>query len=240
MLFRSIEKISLSELYKIKEENFNVLKSSIQLVEIQYLTSTEQFNQAANQFQSTQEKINLEKATIDFIHKTEEETNARITFLNNEISNIDLTGQSELEEKENDLLQGAPPCLKMLAKEGIPNGSRNNAMYNFGVYVKKRFPDSWDTKIFNYNEKFCEPPLDKKEIDALIKSIDGKDYQYKCKDEPIASFCNSKLCMKQEFGVGDDFTPGLEIKEIQKYTSNPPIFYVTIGEDMVEIGRAHV
>ncbi len=98
-----IEKISLSELYKIKEENFNALKSSIQLVEVQYLTSTEQFNQAANQFQSTQEKINLEKATIDFIHKTEEETNARITFLNNEISNIDLTGQSELEEKENDL-----------------------------------------------------------------------------------------------------------------------------------------
>ena len=98
-----IEKISLSELYKIKEENFNALKSSIRLVEVQYLTSTEQFNQAANQFQSTQEKINLEKATIDFIHKTEEETNARITFLNNEISNIDLTGQSELEEKENDL-----------------------------------------------------------------------------------------------------------------------------------------
>lgn len=98
-----IEKISLSELYKIKEENFNALKSSIQLVEVQYLTSTEQFNQAANQFQSTQEKINLEKATIDFIHKTEEETNARITFLNNEIRNIDLTGQSELEEKENDL-----------------------------------------------------------------------------------------------------------------------------------------
>ena len=142
------------------------------------------------------------------------------------------------EEKENNLLQGAPPCLRMLAKEGIPNGSRNNAMYNFGVYVKKRFPDSWDTKIFNYNEKFCEPPLDKKEIDTLIKSIDGKDYQYKCKDEPIASFCNSKLCMKQEFGVGDDFTPGLEIKEIQKYTSNPPIFYVTIGEDMVEVSAA--
>ena len=98
-----IEKISLSELYKIKEENFNALKSSIQLVEVQYLTSTEQFNQAANQFQSTQEKINLEKATIDFIHKTEEETNARITFLNNEIRNINLTRQSELEEKENDL-----------------------------------------------------------------------------------------------------------------------------------------
>jgi len=142
------------------------------------------------------------------------------------------------EEKETDLLKGAPPCLKMLSKQGIPNGQRNNAIYNFGVYLKKRFPEGWDTKIFNYNEKFCDPPLDKKEIDTLIKSIDGKDYQYKCKDEPIASFCNSKVCMKQEFGVGDDFSPGLEIKEIQKYESDPPIFLVTIGEDMVEVDAA--
>jgi hypothetical protein len=140
--------------------------------------------------------------------------------------------------EDNDLLKGAPPCLKMLAKEGIPNGQRNNAIYNFGVYVKKRFPDNWDTKIFNYNDKYCQPPLDKKEIDILIKSITGKEYQYKCKDEPIASFCNSKKCIKQEFGVGDDFSPGLEIKEIQKYTSNPPIYYVTVGEGMVEVSGA--
>ena len=140
--------------------------------------------------------------------------------------------------EDNDLLKGAPPCLKMLAKEGIPNGQRNNAIYNFGVYVKKRFPDNWDTKIFNYNDKYCQPPLDKKEVDILIKSITGKEYQYKCKDEPIASFCNSKKCIKQEFGVGDDFSPGLEIKEIQKYTSNPPIYYVTVGEGMVEVSGA--
>ena len=93
--------------------------------------------------------------------------------------------------KEDDLLKGSPPCLKMLAKEGIPNGKRNNAMYNFGIYCKKRFPDTWDTEIFEYNKKFCQPPLDKKEMDVLIKSITGKDYQYKCKDEPIVSFCNS-------------------------------------------------
>jgi chromosome segregation protein len=98
-----IEKAALTELYKTKQENFNSLKSSIHSVETTYLASTEQFNQIAIQFQSTQEKINLEKATIDFIYKTEEETNARIAFLNNEISNINLSGQSLLEEKESDL-----------------------------------------------------------------------------------------------------------------------------------------
>ena len=111
-----IEKVALSELYKTKEENFNSLKSSIQLVEATYLDSMEQFNQVANQFQSTQEKINLEKATIDFIHKTEEEINTRITFLNNEINNIDLTGQSLLEEKESDLADKRLHVEKIEAK----------------------------------------------------------------------------------------------------------------------------
>ena len=111
-----IEKAALSELYKTKEENFNSLKSSIQSVELAYINSTEQFNQIANQFQSTQEKINLEKATIDFIHKTEEEANVRIAFLNNEITNIDLSGQSLLEEKESDLADKRSFVEKIEAK----------------------------------------------------------------------------------------------------------------------------
>ena len=53
------------------------------------------------------------------------------------------------EEKVVDnLLEGAPPCLVTIAKQGIPNGQRNNAMYNFGVYCKKRYTD-WDIRIFN-------------------------------------------------------------------------------------------
>ena len=88
--------------------------------------------------------------------------------------------------------------------------------------------------------QYCKPPLDKKEIDTLIKSIDGKDYQYKCKDEPIASFCNSKKCVLQEYGVGDDELPGAEIKEIQKYDSDPPLFYVTIGDEQVEVESAEL
>ena len=139
------------------------------------------------------------------------------------------------EEKTVDnLLKGAPPCLVTIAKQGIPNGQRNNAIYNFGVYTKKRFPDKWQIEIFKYNDAYCKPPLDKKEIDTLIKSIDGKEYNYKCKDEPIASFCNSKKCVMQEFGVGDG-VPEVEIKEIQKYDSDPPLYYVTVGDEQVEV-----
>ena len=38
----------------------------------------------------------------------------------------------------------------------------------------------------------------------------------------------------QEFGVGDG-VPETEIKEIQKYDSDPPLYYVTIGDEQVEV-----
>jgi hypothetical protein len=141
--------------------------------------------------------------------------------------------------KEEDVLKGAPPCLIMLAKKGIPNGKRNNAMYNFGVYCKKRFTD-WKQRIVVYNLTYCKPPLEEKEMEVLKKSIENKEYQYKCKDEPIASFCNSKKCVLQEYGVGDDEVPGVEIKEIQKYDSDPPLFYVTIGDKQVEVDSSEL
>ena len=124
--------------------------------------------------------------------------------------NVKLTEDqlSKLSFKEekvvDDLLKGAPPCLVTISKQGIPNGQRNNAIYNFGVYCKKRFPDTWDRELFKYN------------------------------DAPIASFCNSKKCVMQEFGVGDG-VPETEIKEIQKYDSDPPLYYVTIGDEQVEV-----
>ena len=40
--------------------------------------------------------------------------------------------------------------------------------------------------------------------------------------------------MLQQFGVGDG-GPEIEIKEIQKYDSDPPLYYVTVGEEVVEV-----
>ena len=158
------------------------------------------------------------------------EAHSKVKLSEDQLSKLSIKEEKVLDN----LLKGAPPCLVTIAKQGIPNGQRNNALYNFGVYTKKRFPDSWDTEIFKYNDAYCKPPLDKKEVDTLIKSIEGKEYNYKCKDEPIASFCNSKKCVMQEFGVGDGL-PETEIKEIQKYDSDPPLYYVTIGDEQVEV-----
>ena len=142
--------------------------------------------------------------------------------------------------KEGDnFFKGMPPCLVSLLSDGVPNGQRNNCMYNVGVYLKKRYSekDEWQSHMFNYNTKFMEPPLDVGEINTLIESLDGKDYRYKCKDEPIHSFCDAKKCSMREFGVGDD-GPTPEITQIRKYDSDPPIYFVSLDGNTVEVDDA--
>ena len=132
-----------------------------------------------------------------------------------------------------------PPCLVTLLSDGVPDGQRNNCMYNVGVYLKKRYPDKeeWQSHMFTYNKQFMKPPLDATEINTLIGSLDSKDYNYKCKDEPIHSFCDSKKCSLQKFGVGDN-TPAPEIAEIRKYDSDPPIYFASIDGESVEVDDA--
>ena len=152
-----------------------------------------------------------------------------------ELKNLKIANDKE----GDDYFKGMPPCLVTLLSDGVPNGQRNSCMYNVGVYLKKRYPDKdeWQSHMFTYNKEFMTPPLDTPEINSLIESLDSKDYRYKCKDEPIHSFCDAKKCSMKEFGVGDD-GPTPEITQIRKYDSDPPIYFVSIGGESVEVDDA--
>ena len=145
----------------------------------------------------------------------------------------------ESEKEKKDDFKGMPPCLVTLLSDGVPDGQRNNCMYNVGVYLKKRYPDKeeWQSHMFTYNKEFMTPPLDTTEVNTLIESLDGKEYKYKCKDEPIHSFCDAKKCSMKEFGVGDD-GPMPEITQIKKYESDPPIYFVSLDGETVEVDDA--
>ena len=137
-------------------------------------------------------------------------------------------------DNTDDFLKGAPPCLQTILKDGMPEGGRNDMMYNIGVYLKKRFPNEWESKMYIYNEQYMKPPLQHTEMTKSIESLGKKDYLYKCKLEPIVSFCNSKVCSKREFGVGDNVPPP-EITGISKYPSDPPLYFVNIDGLSVEV-----
>ena len=136
---------------------------------------------------------------------------------------------------DQDLFE-APPCLVTLLSDKVPKGRRNDTMFNVGVYLRKRFPDAWKTKLTTYNGKYMAEPLNDSEIEGVIKSLLNNDYRYKCKQEPIRSFCESKICVKRKFGVGENI-PGPEIEKIEKYPSHPPIYIVHIDGKQVEVDK---
>ena len=142
-------------------------------------------------------------------------------------------------EDKNDDFKGMPPCLVTLLTEGVGKGSRNDCMYNVGVYLKKRYTenDEWKKHMHLYNEKYMSPSLESHEMDRSIESVGKKDYQYKCNQAPIEAHCDAKLCVKREFGVGDN-VPAPEIKDLKRYMSDPPVYFVNIDGKTVEVDSA--
>ena len=143
--------------------------------------------------------------------------------------------KEKIVSEDDDLLE-APPCLVTILSDKVPKGKRNDTMFNVGVYLRKRFPDAWKTKLTTYNGKYMSEPLNDSEIEGVIKSLSNKDYRYKCKQEPIRSFCESGICVKRKFGVGEN-VPGPEIEKIEKYPSHPPIYIVHIDGKQVEVDK---
>jgi len=152
------------------------------------------------------------------------------------LSEKDLIQWKETITSEDEDLLEAPPCLVTLLSDKVPKGKRNDTMFNVGVYLRKRFPDSWKTKLSTYNGKYMSEPLTDSEIEGVIKSLLNKDYRYKCKQEPIKSFCESKICVKRKFGVGEN-VPTPEIERIEKYPSHPTIYIVYLDGKPVEVDR---
>jgi hypothetical protein len=106
------------------------------------------------------------------------------------------------EPEGDELLAGAPPCLVALARDGLTEGARNNGLFNFGVFLKKKYPDDWRRRLEALNRAKLAPPLPSQEVRGIGKSVGRRDYFYKCKDEPIRSVCDRTACLKCAFGVG--------------------------------------
>lgn len=128
--------------------------------------------------------------------------------------------------KDDDLPDG-PPCLQILVKDGFPEGTRNDGLFNLGVYLRKAHPDSWREEIERYNVKYLKPPLSSTEVQVIIKSVGKKDYIYTCSRPPISLHCNIGLCRTRRCGVGDGkkLPP---IHSLTKYDTDPPIWFLDV------------
>ena len=132
------------------------------------------------------------------------------------------------------LVPDGPPCLQILCKEKIGEGARNNGLFNIGVYLRKAYPDSWESEILSYNMQYLDPPLGINEVNVVAKQLQKKDYQYKCKDAPINAYCNPELCRTRKFGI-DAAASGVAIANLRKYNSQPPVWFLDVNGEPLEL-----
>jgi len=153
-------------------------------------------------------------------------------FSVNNLEEINLSFIEKL-NKSSEILQGGPPCLQQLLSQGsLGEGSRNNGLFNIGVYLRKRFPEEWQEKLEEYNDEYLDPPLKPREFTSVLNSLDKKTYNYKCKDSPINSVCNKTKCLTCEFGINDEGTMPI-LNSITKILTNPPQYFLTLSEKKV-------
>jgi hypothetical protein len=132
-------------------------------------------------------------------------------------------------------IKDGPPCLQALCAQGFPEGTRNNGLFNIGIYLKRAVDGGWEDKLMDHNMKYFDPPLGMSEIGVITKQLQKKDYKYKCKDAPINSFCNSGLCRTRKFGVGADAPDAPQISSLSKYNSEPPLWFLDINGKRMEL-----
>jgi len=143
-------------------------------------------------------------------------------------------GGITVEEDASIPVKDGPPCLQILAREKISEGGRNNGLFNLGVYLRKAFPDSWESEFLKYNSQYLDPPLGLEEVNVVARQLQRKDYTYMCKDTPICNHCNAELCKTRKFGI-DAAVSGVVIANLRKYNSTPPVWFVDVGSRPLEL-----
>jgi hypothetical protein len=139
-----------------------------------------------------------------------------------------------------DLPEGTPPCLTAIALNGAPEGTRNNAMFAFGVLAQKiavATEGDADTLLSEFNDKYMDPPLPPVEVIGVMKSIRKKDYFYPCDNAPLSHYCDKRACRRCAFGIGDGGAgePGVMVEQVTKVLTDPPTWIFRIDGINVEL-----
>ena len=136
--------------------------------------------------------------------------------------------------KKVEILEQGPPCLQHLCAQGFSEGSRNNALFNLGVYARMFDQENWETLVQKYNVEHLVPPLGHNEVGTVIKQLQKKDYFYRCEDQPINAHCDKVLCRERKFGVGPTGISS-DLSSLTKIDGDPAIWLLNVDGQRLEL-----
>lgn len=137
--------------------------------------------------------------------------------------------QSEIED--------GPPCLQSIIRQKAGQGERNNVLFNLGVYARVKFESTWEDELNNFNHNFIVPPLNHREVGAIVKSLEKKNYSYTCNNTPLCNNCNRETCKSREFGIHafQHIDVGIALDSVTKMNSQPPMWILSLEGVRTEI-----
>ena len=145
--------------------------------------------------------------------------------------------QLDVPQIESELLPEGPPCLNYIFQHRMQESeNRNVTLSNVAVYLKKAEPTDWKSVLHKYNKLFSDP-LPDKEVDAIIKSYEKKDYKYQCAQEPLCRYCDAKLCGQRRHGIGqEEFLPNN--RSLVQLKSDPPLWFLSLDDEEIQLTTA--
>ena len=120
-----------------------------------------------------------------------------------------ITGGIEQESYEgaDEEFKDGPPCLAHLSKimKDPKFDGRDRFMYNYHVFVKMKYEDTWKQKVKNAPVKYFEEhhahAWDDRVLAGKIRSWNKSDKGFTCTQTPISDHCKKGICIKKKFGV---------------------------------------
>ena len=112
-------------------------------------------------------------------------------------------------KNESEQFKEGPPCLGIICGGLEKNNTklkdeRDRFLYNYMVFAKKKYQDSWEEKVLEGARQYIE--YDKiwgdTKVEKKIKSWKGETAGYTCHEDPIQAHCVKSTCLRRKFGVG--------------------------------------
>jgi hypothetical protein len=131
-----------------------------------------------------------------------------------------------------------PPCIQEMIKNRVDEGNRNNAVFQAAVFLKRFSAEDWKQKLSEFNALALTTPLGHKELRQITGSVNRRDYNYKCREEPCKSLCNREVCRTREFGITDGDTRANELPpfdKIEKVIATPIRWVLWIKGQQIEL-----
>jgi hypothetical protein len=129
------------------------------------------------------------------------------------------------EPTEDQPFPDGPPCLNTLwVKHSKEKGIRDTMIFNLGVYLKKKYPESWRDELVDLNKKL-KYPLEDKVMETKKRTLE-KDYSFQCLTPELRKFCQGSKCAKRTCGIDSDGL-SIENQSLIQLRTDPSLWFLT-------------